>query len=232
MYSLHFGNNYTGQDAALAQCQADAYKMQEYVRYKYKRPRSKVCKDYGRKQMLYEIRKAIWLANKGARRSGRFSLWITYSGHGSWIRDSSGDESDGLDEVLVPTDYQTAGYITDDLLRTYLTKLDRRVRCYLVIDCCHSGTSLDLPYKFSGRTKDKLGRRIRARVVCISACQDREVAYENASGGFLTAKFLEVLAGRKNLTLQALLKGLTSLEGQTPLLTFSRALPKHQNLFI
>ena len=39
-----------------------------------------------------------------------------YSGHGVSVQDHSGDESDGQDEALVPTDFATKGVIIDDEL--------------------------------------------------------------------------------------------------------------------
>jgi hypothetical protein len=40
-------------------------------------------------------------------------IWIHYSGH-SQVRDRDGNEADGMDEVVVPVDYTTAGFIVDD----------------------------------------------------------------------------------------------------------------------
>lgn len=36
------------------------------------------------------------------------------AGHGGSVKDTSGDEADGMDETLVPVDYQQSGQITDD----------------------------------------------------------------------------------------------------------------------
>jgi hypothetical protein len=52
----------------------------------------------------------------GAARSGD-TLVITYSGHGTWVPDSSGDEPDGRDEALCPHDIATAGPLLDDEIR-------------------------------------------------------------------------------------------------------------------
>lgn len=58
---------------------------------------------------------------------------------------------DGYDETLVPLDYMSAGQIRDDLLFTHLVgafKAGVTVTC--IMDCCHSGTVLDLPFVFKG----------------------------------------------------------------------------------
>lgn len=56
---------------------------------------------------------------------------------------------DGYDETLVPLDYQQAGQIRDDVLFTALVgAMPRGVQLTCVMDCCHSGTVLDLPFQF------------------------------------------------------------------------------------
>jgi hypothetical protein len=37
-----------------------------------------------------------------------------FTGHGGQIVDTSGDEDDGFDEILIPGDYKTSGQIVDD----------------------------------------------------------------------------------------------------------------------
>ena len=77
------------------------------------------------------------------------TLFFHYSGHGGQQRDTSGDESDGMDETLIPEDYKSAGVITDDeLFEALCATLPGGVRLVCVMDCCHSGTILDLPYVF------------------------------------------------------------------------------------
>ena len=77
-------------------------------------------------------------------------LFFHYSGHGGQKRDTSGDEEDGKDETLIPEDYTSAGVIKDDELYELLVKnLPMGVRLVCLMDCCHSGTVLDLPYTFT-----------------------------------------------------------------------------------
>ena len=76
-------------------------------------------------------------------------LWFHYSGHGSLQRDTSGDEESGTDSCICPVDYNQAGFITDDVIRTSLAaRVPAGVRLYVVLDMCHSGTGCDLRYKF------------------------------------------------------------------------------------
>jgi len=79
------------------------------------------------------------------------AIFLHYSGHGTKLRDDDGDESDGYDEALVPRDFQTSGMILDDDLYELLIKnLPDGVHMTSLMDCCHSGTIMDLPYLFKG----------------------------------------------------------------------------------
>jgi metacaspase-1 len=63
------------------------------------------------------------------------------------MKDSSGDEEDGFDEVLMPADYKEVGQIQDDeIFDEFVTKVAAGVTVTCMIDCCHSGTAMDLPY--------------------------------------------------------------------------------------
>lgn len=79
------------------------------------------------------------------------AIFLHYSGHGTKLRDDSGDEDDGYDEALVPRDYQENGMIVDDDLYEMVVKaLPDGVHLISLMDCCHSGSILDLPYIFKG----------------------------------------------------------------------------------
>jgi len=66
-----------------------------------------------------------------------------YSGHGSFLDDDNGDESDGLDETIVPTDAKWDGtnQIRDDEFNTLVTELRQYTKnITLIFDSCNSGT--------------------------------------------------------------------------------------------
>lgn len=78
---------------------------------------------------------------------------IAYSGHGSRTKDVDGDEADGYDSTLVPSDSDRpvpAGSgganldITDDVLFAYFEAIRRKIgkngHLVLWFDCCRSGT--------------------------------------------------------------------------------------------
>jgi uncharacterized caspase-like protein len=66
---------------------------------------------------------------------------ITFSGHGTYVPDTNGDEIDGLDEALCPYDLQTGGAaLIDDEINTLFSARQGGVRLLLISDSCHSGT--------------------------------------------------------------------------------------------
>jgi len=70
--------------------------------------------------------------------------WLVFhfSGHGSQVPDTSGDEIDKLDEVLCPSDMDWNGnyILDDDLGRIFSTLKGKKVQANVVLDCCFSGT--------------------------------------------------------------------------------------------
>lgn len=77
------------------------------------------------------------------------SLLFHYSGHGSQVESKT--EADGYDETLVPVDYEENGFIIDDLLKSLLVTplLNKKIKMRIILDCCHSGTGIDLKYNLS-----------------------------------------------------------------------------------
>jgi metacaspase-1 len=66
---------------------------------------------------------------------------VHYSGHGSHVPDDNGDESDGRDEILCPTDLDWDDPLRDDWLRTTLDGVKAGVNLTVIMDCCHSGSN-------------------------------------------------------------------------------------------
>jgi metacaspase-1 len=61
---------------------------------------------------------------------------FTYSGHGTYNRDTSGDEPDSYDEAL----YVYDGILLDDELREILNDLNPQASLVVIADSCYSGT--------------------------------------------------------------------------------------------
>ncbi|KAF9573684.1 Ca(2+)-dependent cysteine protease [Mortierella alpina] len=78
------------------------------------------------------------------------SFFFHYSGHGGQTEDRDGDEDDGYDETIYPVDHEEAGFIIDDTMHEILVDpLPAGCRLTAIMDCCHSGSALDLPYIYS-----------------------------------------------------------------------------------
>jgi len=131
-------------------------------------------------------------------------LIITFSGHGSYVSDYNADEADGKDEVLCPLDYATAGYIRDDELHGILNRVQPETRVVWLADQCHSGTSLDLRYRYIGGKKfvtENANCQVKANVICLSGCRDDQYSSDawglnNAKefSGAMTSSFLHSMA--------------------------------------
>ena len=92
------------------------------------------------------MRALRWLVDGAAAGD---SLVFHFSGHGVQKLDNNGDEADGYDEALCPLDFEDprGGVILDDEINaTIVRPLGRGVKLHAIVDTCHSGTILDLPY--------------------------------------------------------------------------------------
>lgn len=116
------------------------------------------------------------------------TFWFHYSGHGSYKLDENDDEDkkndiidgeglDGYDECLVTLDNNL---LLDDELNELFSHLNENKKLVCVFDCCHSGTALDLPYKYDYKNNklkiDNSMNKIKCNAVLLSACKDIEQA--------------------------------------------------------
>lgn len=65
---------------------------------------------------------------------------FTYSGHGTWVPDRSGDEIDFRDEAMCCVDYESGGLLLDDTLESIFSTQRYGARVLVLSDSCHSGT--------------------------------------------------------------------------------------------
>lgn len=108
-----------------------------------------------------------WTTQDSAR-----EIAVHFSGHGYHTPDWDGDETDGRDEVLVMTDNVA---VTDDELARLLVQLPADAKALFTVDCCHSGTALDLPYHMTS-TSSARRSQITASVLMLSGCRDNQTA--------------------------------------------------------
>ncbi|KAJ3332188.1 Ca(2+)-dependent cysteine protease [Blyttiomyces sp. JEL0837] len=88
-----------------------------------------------------------WLV-EDAQPGDRF--FLHYSGHGGAVVDVDGDEVDGMDETILPLDYETEGEIVDDdIFKICIAPLPAGSRLIAVFDSCHSGSIMDLQFTYT-----------------------------------------------------------------------------------
>jgi uncharacterized caspase-like protein len=148
--ALFIGINYYGQNGELKGCINDVHNIKNFLTKNYHIDEILVLTDDQttnpskmptRKNILDAFR---WLR---ANAQAGDSLIFHYSGHGGSVKDTDGDEEDGMDETLIPVDYTKSGHIVDDEVHDVLVRgLPKGVRLTAIMDCCHSESMLDLPY--------------------------------------------------------------------------------------
>ena len=91
-----------------------------------------------------------WLLN-GAQAGDR--LVFHFSGHGSYVPDDNGDETDSVDEITCLYDmdfYNPESFMRDDEWQAMIQRIPQDVNLTFILDNCHSGTgtrsiSVDFP---------------------------------------------------------------------------------------
>lgn len=196
-YSLSVGiNDYPGTDADLQGCVNDATGWHTLLG----------ALGYSA-QLLTDAaasKAAVVASLKGMVAQARFGdrIVFTYSGHGSWIPDRDGDESDQRDEVLVMHDFRAGGLLSDDELYEIFQQRRFGVRVYVFSDSCFSGTMsrfvmpagtprflrpeqiLTPQQMASTRTRAPLSEApSRPGTALVSGCSDTEYSYDAYIGG-------------------------------------------------
>jgi len=172
-------NDYPGDDYDLYGCVNDAFAWSLLL-----------SKDYGFDRTIelldFNATKSKILNNlsKNLEELGEEDVFVfTYSGHGTQVKDTSGDEEDLYDEAL----YVYDDIILDDELREIFSK----AKCTLVviIDSCFSGTATRAPLLVNTRLK-YVGNFPTAKSkksflseedmveILISGANDKEYAYD------------------------------------------------------
>jgi metacaspase-1 len=133
-------------------------------------------------------------------------VWLHFSGHGSQQKDTSGDEEDGMDEGLVPSDYERKGILIDDIIHKMISSFNPKTKILFICDTCHSGSILDLKYSWGLDKQCKIDNKkntVRSNTMLISGCMDNQTsadAYnllnDNKSVGALSATILKILSNK------------------------------------
>ncbi|KAJ0970751.1 hypothetical protein J5N97_018710 [Dioscorea zingiberensis] len=155
------------------------------------------------------------------------SLVFHFSGHGSQQPNYFGDEADGLDETLFPLDFETKGVLVDDEINASIVRpLPRGAKLHAIIDACHSGTALDLPFLCRMDRNERYhweDHRPRSGVwkgtnggeaISFSACDDHQMSADTAalskitSTGAMTFSFIKAIEWGHGTTYGSILKSM------------------------
>ncbi len=224
-YALLVGINYFNTPNQLYGCINDIIMVRKYLIEKrgYLPENIKVLRDdsanFSTPTRVNIINALNELVNK-SKISNCDEIFFHYSGHGTWIKDTVGDEDDGQTECICPSDLNL---IEDNDIRIILENLNNNVPMMVIMDCCHSGTNMDLPYKYGVKT-DKISlikntskvdkELLEKNIFQISGCRDDQtsadvykvykpiysnnpdfcISAKNCSGGALTCSILNSLA--------------------------------------
>ncbi|KAH8603969.1 Caspase domain [Trypanosoma vivax] len=114
-------------------------------------------------------------------------LFLFFSGHGTQTK-ALHDAAEEFDQCLLPVDYEKNGCILDnDIHKVLLSRLPAGVRLTAVFDCCHSGTMMDLAFKYAcsassapqcGGHMERIreGNDVKADVLMVSGCEDDQTS--------------------------------------------------------
>ncbi|KAL6593722.1 hypothetical protein ACP70R_048623 [Stipagrostis hirtigluma subsp. patula] len=150
------------------------------------------------------------------------SLVFHFSGHGVQKLDKNGDEVDGYDEALCPMDFEDRGVILDDEINaTIVRPLGPGVKLHAIIDTCHSGTILDLPYlcrisrtgywQWENHSRGEPKCTSGGLAISISGCGDSQTSQDttalsgSTSTGAMTYSFIKAVESEPGTTYGRLL---------------------------
>ena len=182
------GINYAGTSSALRGCEADVECMRDILQTRFGFSDITIMtQTAGMRPTQRNILSVLRNLAQRSRTDGVEQVVIQYSGHGTYMRDTSGDDETGHDQAIIDEQQQ---FITDDMLRSVLDQFSPWCRVVVVVDACHSGTGLDLPLGWPAfaPTIIKLANRTApvANVLAITGCADGEtsadVAHTDAHG--------------------------------------------------
>lgn len=245
--AILFGINYVYTPSSrLRGCVNDVKNMGKYLSEKENYDVVKIYTDEDNeaKTRGHSIINKIYKLALDSHRYKLKKAWIHFSGHGCGIDDQTGDESDGKDECILPSDYQQSGVITDDLIKRVLRHFHKNTAVTCVFDCCHSGTIGDLKYVYKNdrNCPEKINKlsKCQANICMISGCMDYQTSADayNVQGkrqfsGAMTSCLLQVLKDEKNI--MKVVKNLRQLLKQKrftqyPILTSSFIIPNNYYL--
>ncbi|QIX01897.1 hypothetical protein AMS68_007414 [Peltaster fructicola] len=152
--SLLIGINYVGSQHALQGCHQDVNNMREFLTamgYPSDSRSQVVMRDDGNtdpRGPMFPNGHNLLAAMQWLVSEPNTVNFLHYSGHGGQVP-SEGYGSSGFSDTIVPVDFERGGQIPSNILhRTLVSSLPANSTLFIVLDCCHSGSALELPYVF------------------------------------------------------------------------------------
>jgi len=211
--ALLIGINYTGTRAALRGCINDARNIKKVLlRQGFPDDSSHMVVLTDDSSSNYSptsknIFKAIQWLVQGVSQGD--ILFFHFSGHGAQVPDKTGQEADGMNETILPLDYKHKQITDDELWGSLVYPLPSGVKLTAIMDCCHSGTGLDLPFDYKIGKKKGFGERkggkwmeevnpahSRGDVCLFSGCEDSQTSADTVDrrgkgSGAMTQSFID-----------------------------------------
>lgn len=226
--ALLVGINYYGTSNQLAGCINDIHRVADVLRTVYGFPNQNIvlmADNLPKTSPLYPT-KANILRELGklrdATKAGDIAMFH-YSGHGTTVRDSASTNLDyaGTDDALIPVDVFTrSGYalgneLVDDELWGWASSFPEGASVFSIIDACHSGSALDLPYALKAQpgtagsfSVARVERRpdTSAKVIMLSGCKDDQTSLDSLDAnrqpaGALTYAFCDYVLHNPSKTI-------------------------------
>lgn len=152
--ALLVGINYHGQSGELRGCHNDVHHMKDYLVKVHGFPAQDILvlmddaqhHAPNREKIIRALRHLVSMSQPGD------AVFFHYSGHGGLLSpdfNSFKTNSKDYDQTLIPVDHKGAGQIRDfSLFHHFVQPMPAGVVVTCLMDCCHSGSVLDLPYSF------------------------------------------------------------------------------------
>lgn len=226
--ALFVGINYFGSSAELGGCINDVHTWKGLLMEMYGFEEQEIviltddAENPRARPTLENIKAGMrWLA-AGASKGD--VLFFQYSGHGTQVpaNDDSQEEIDGKDEALCPCDYANyngqEGFLVDDEIFELLVRpIPAGVKLTIVLDCCHSGTAVDLPFMCLDNEWQAIEGTIKTAgdVQMFSGCMDdqtsADVQGETGREGAMTAALTTAIRENRNMTYPDMLQRCTDI---------------------
>jgi hypothetical protein len=184
--ALLVGSNYPNTSSQLSGCINDINFLKDKLSNTYGYNKFNLLTDISgvkptRDNILSNFRNFL-----SSSKEGDF-LFFGFSGHGSQVRDTSGDETDRTDETIVGCDLQNVK--DDELKQIIMDNLKPNVTLFCVFDSCHSSTVLDLKYQYldslnyNSFSENDTNLETNGNVIMISGCMDSQTSSDASIGG-------------------------------------------------